>query len=390
MSMNRNYLLDRNELSRILREQQKRYNKQHPDSPLNNEDLYSIALAYIDPKHYIRYQVLSSYFDPESMPDFIKRVEKNYLRNLKHKEKQFDEYAEVEEADNPFFYEHLFNYTDDESYDEEYDDDSSFFDNYMNGKYFCEQNKCAKDINRHYTYVKNPSQIFYTLARVLHLDEKELIQAFYDGECMDVTYYCKMYAYDIITYFFQKSGLAVTDLCEKLDVDYMKKSKVSQIIYGKQNMEFDDFIPLAYALGVPEDLIKSSGYRLAQRKDPFSYKAGYKACIEDFQDNPEEMGHYLDLVLLDYDEYESLKADSKPTAKNDEVATKLHLPTEATAIQDYFYNLGYRFSVNSDNSVNITFPNGEVRIAEEAEYSKFLDSLKNFAEFTLHTISKNS
>lgn len=380
--------LDRKDLSQILRKQLGKYNEEHSTAPLDYEQLYSHALAYIDPKHYIRYQVLSYYFDSDAMPDFIKKVEKNYLRNHKHAEKLFDEYAEMEESENPFFVDTFDNENDDS-------DDYTDFCNYMNGKYFFGNKQPPKKQAGTYAKIKNPSEIFYTLARILQLDEKELITAFYEGDGLDIRFYSKMYVYDIISYYFQKSGFSVTPLCAKIESLYgkninMKSSKVSKLIYGQQDISYDDFLILAYALEIPEVYIENSKYRLAQRKDPFSYKAGYDACLADIKEMPDEMGNALGLAILTERKLESIAIKKKPRIEGDEVIDEfVFLPSPSSIIHNYFDCLGYDISIMNEHLVSVTFPDGEIRILPTAEYKKFLETFRYFAEFTLYNISNN-
>lgn len=285
----------------VLRQYIKKYNNEHPDRKLNYESLFQAANDCYFKGHPERYRILSHWLEPEltEEPSFISRIQKNYNRTKKADEKKEDEYYHSSNYVPPFYNEDLlldeidgrkflngdFRLGKDIVYDKAksmkhnevdiYSEDMGGDDSY--------------DAEEETTVIREPSLLYYTLARVVHMDEETLMGMFYMSNILNVSEYNTYFVYDIMEYYFTKSGYSTTKLEEIINTSRFKHSTLSSLMNRSADITFDQFKLIAEALDIPDKWIKPCKYRLAQKYDEFSYNAGYHACEDDFLDNTDEM-----------------------------------------------------------------------------------------------------
>ena len=126
------------------------------------------------------------------------------------------------------------------------------------------------------------------LASASEKDECDMIQAFYEGEGLEVLKYDSYCAYDIFEYYFTKSGLSNMELADKINLRGYKSSTIAKLLNRSDDITYDQFVVLAEALGIPDGWTKFCLYRLTHKKDRLPYKLGYEAWEEDFIENPDE------------------------------------------------------------------------------------------------------
>ena len=161
-------------------------------------------------------------------------------------------------------------------------DDVSTTLNYMNGDYYFEyefpeydpQEK-ANDLDLLYPdkfIVQDANQLYYNLARVVHMDERD--------------------------YYLQKAELSHRKLTDKIDKKKFKKSNIGNIFKPDANITFKQFTEIASVLNIPEHIQDACKYRLAQFHDAFATESGYKTGQEDLYEDLAEIGIYDDQIYL--------------------------------------------------------------------------------------------
>lgn len=291
-------IIPKQSLSKMLRDQLKIYNKEHPDDLLDYDTLFYREKEF-QLKHRTRYSCLSHAFNDKFEQTLLDKIEKSFNAAFTRKQKK-DE-REHPTCDNE---EHLQTYADPLDCAAENFVMNDCVDNYMNGDYYFYYELPSSmenaDINCDYDtfIVTDPNALFYNLARVLHMDESKIILAFYNGEGLDIKYYDNQYVNDIIDYYFAKSELSLKDLATLIDKPGFKISNLANIINPHKNITFDQFDTIAESLNIPKHLTSSCKHRLAQSQNPLAYKTGYEHGCEDFYDDLAERGVYEDILYL--------------------------------------------------------------------------------------------
>ncbi|MCM1219781.1 MAG: hypothetical protein NC548_35310 [Lachnospiraceae bacterium] len=288
----------------VLRQHISRYNTEHPGRELDTESLFQAANDCYFKGHPERYRILSHWLEPEltEEPPFISRVQKNYNRTKKADEKKEDEhYLAPGQTDYvpPFYNEDLLlDETDGENflrgefllgkeivYDKAKSADHNeigVYDEDMGGD-------DSIDAEGEITIIREPSLLYYTLARVVHMDERTLMDMFYNSNILNVSEYNTYFAYDVMEYYFTKSGYSTTKLEEMISTSRFKHSTLSNLMNRSTDITFEQFKPIAEALEIPEKWVRPCRARLAQKYDEFSFMAGYQAYEDDLMDNTDEM-----------------------------------------------------------------------------------------------------
>lgn len=249
----------------MIKDQLGLYNMQHPGEKMDAAGLFQRAdHFYYRGKHPDRYTILWKWLEPEIQeePCFITDLRNKYKRRTAPKKN-----PQKPESDSciPLDREEIERYMDGICllFDEWWEDNS------------------IKPVG-------DPSRQFYLLARASEMPESDMMQAFYEGDGLDIFRYDSYCAYDIFEYYFMKSGLTNKDLSEKIDMAGFHTSTIAKLLNRSENITFDQFAVLAGALGIPDKWVKFCLYRLTQKKDRLPYKLGYKAWEDGFIGNPDE------------------------------------------------------------------------------------------------------
>lgn len=289
-------MLSKKALSKILTKQLEIYNAEHPDDIMSHDILFE-RIAFFRLKHPIRYSCLGYAFDNEIDERLITRIDKAYrAREAKahYKDPTYDPMIDEKSTS-------LFLSPDDI-------DDVSTTLNYMNGDYYFEyefpeydpQEK-ANDLDLLYPdkfIVQDANQLYYNLARVVHMDERTLIETFYAGEGLSIIEYDMQYIRDVLDYYLQKAELSHRKLTDKIDKKKFKKSNIGNIFKPDANITFKQFTEIASVLNIPEHIQDACKYRLAQFHDAFATESGYKTGQEDLYEDLAEIGIYDDQIYL--------------------------------------------------------------------------------------------
>ncbi|MCM1258604.1 MAG: hypothetical protein NC307_12210 [Roseburia sp.] len=258
------YILSRRQLTDMIKEQLGRYNMQHPGEGMDAAGLFQRAdHFYYRAKHPDRYTVLWKWLEPEVQeePGFIAELRKKYKRKTAPKK---DPKKPESDSCIPLDREEIERYMDGTCllFDEWREDGST---------------KPAGD----------PSRQFYLLARAAEMPESDMMQAFYEGDGLDVLRYDSYCAYDVFEYYFMKSGLTNKELSEKIDRAGFGTSTIAKLLNRSDSITYNQFAVLAEALGIPDRWAKFCLYRLTQKKDRLPYKLGYQSWENDFMGNPD-------------------------------------------------------------------------------------------------------
>ncbi len=306
---------DRHWLSNILKEQIAIYKQQYIGNNSrcidSDIEIFEKANDFYCRVHPDRYRILWKLLEPEisEEPAFISKIQKKYKSKLdKYDKKRDDEicYATTKEIEDvckdilddcdPDEYDR---FLEDNYIDVNPDDPFSNSDiilsrrqreDYLLGDYIV-TGECGKNTKKNglQTIINNPNLLFYTLARATALDEETIIMAFYEMKELDVYTYNTYCVSDIIDYYYKKMGCPVKDIIKDIKESGYKNSTVSALLNGAKEITFIQFMVLSEALRIPEKWVNFCLYRLAQKEDQFSYRAGYEACVDDLRDHPDEM-----------------------------------------------------------------------------------------------------
>lgn len=248
----------------MIKEQLGRYNMQHPEKEMDAAGLFQRAdHFYYREKHPDRYTILWKWLEPEvhEEPAFIAELRDTYKRKTVPKK---DPKKPESDSCIPLDREEIEKYMDGTCllFDEWWEDGST---------------KPAGD----------PSKQFYLLARASGMPESDMIQAFYEGDGLDVLRYDSFCAYDVFEYYYKKSDLNNSELSDKITAKGCKPSTISNLLNRSENITYDRFAVLAEALGIPDKWTKFCLYRLTQKKDRLPYRLGYESWESSFIGNPD-------------------------------------------------------------------------------------------------------
>lgn len=258
-------VLSREQLTTVIKKQLERYNMQHPKEKMDAEELFQKAEHfYYRKKHPDRYTILWKWLEPELQeePCFITKLRNTYKRKTSPRKIS-------KNPEDDFCIPH----------------DKEEIEKCMNGQCLLFDEWWADDCVKP---MGEPSKLFYMLARASEMSETDLIRAFYEGEILDVLQYDSFYVYDIFEYYFEKSGLTVTELSEKITLRGYKSSTIAKLLNRSESITYEQFIVLAEALEIPKKWTDLCRYRLTQTKDRLPYRIGYKSWENIFMENADE------------------------------------------------------------------------------------------------------
>ena len=432
-------LLSRKELSQILKRQMDTYNKEHPDNQIDTELLFSRLMFYYLHEHPERYTCLGQNFDKDFNPnaDYLKKLYKKADEADKPRDEISgeDELFEAEPiSDLSDFNDSEFNEgklrppkkknSSPQKTGEEIDkalvfEEDAYCEAYLNGQYYIyglDSGKAYEKaldlqlnaeeledyLNGVYVVISKPSKLFYALARILHMDEASLMEAFFIGDGLNLQFYRQQYVKDIVDYYFHMTWSSRTKLVNALKADGHREgfsdATIYNILYTEKEIRFEEFSVLAPYLKIPDDLANACKHRLAQFYDAFSFNAGYNAFWEDYNDHPEEMGEAYGFVPTA--DYNDLESDYREAFLELEAYKDLLKETDKTMLYKLYESIGYSFSPIMDDihiipdnpseeellaatSFWVTFPDGRIQKIPAMEIKELLNKLSDYANYLM-------
>lgn len=282
-------------LSKILRKQLEIYNTEHPNDAMSYEILFERA-RYFQIKHPVRYACLGYAFDKDIDKKLLDRIRISYKKKESNIHKKDPIQDPLNQAPT------LFMPPDSDS------DDFNDFSMYMNGDYSFEYELPEYDPQKEDNeldilypdkfIVKDPNSLYYTLARVTHMDEQTLLEAFYAGEGLSIIEYDMQYIRDVLDYYLQKSNLTQKILSQEIHKKKFKKSNIGNMFQPDAIITFAQFTEITPFLNIPEHVLDACRYRLAQFHDAFATDSGYQTGQEDLYESLAEIGIYDDQIYL--------------------------------------------------------------------------------------------
>mgnify|MGYP004646458969 CR=1 FL=1 len=286
-------ILSKKALSKILKNQLEIYNAEHPDDIMSYVILFDRITSFRF-KHPIRYSCLGYAFDNEIDEKLITRIDKAYRARKAKAHYKHDSMINKESTS-------LYLFPDDI-------DDFNAISNYLNGDYyfeyeFPEYDPQKENNNLDLLYpdkfiVQDANQLYYNLARVVHMDERTLIETFYAGEGLSIIEYDMQYIRDVLDYYLQKAELSQRELTNKIKKKNFGKSNIGNIFKPNACITFNQFTEIASALNIPKHILDACKYRLAQFHDAFATKSVYKIGQEDLYEDLADIGIYDDQIYL--------------------------------------------------------------------------------------------
>lgn len=247
-------VFNRKQLSELLNKQFEHYIRHNPKSIFNKESDYLNLFDYANNLYHRRcsdrYLILANWLEPEVAAPLVE-IDHTCPKNS-------DLYL-----------------------------DPDYISSYMSGEYlFRHEYKGSKlEAERDKKFViEEPSLLFYHLARVLEMEEYDIICAFHGGEGLEISKYEMYCAYDIIEYYYKYSNLTEIALSKLINRKGYSPQSISLMLDRTKAISLENFLILAEVLQIPDKWMRFGQCCLAHQQDSFFYMYGYQESLDDHAD----------------------------------------------------------------------------------------------------------
>lgn len=248
-------VLSREQLSTMLKDQLEHYNINHPEDKMDAAKLAQRAEHFFYRKsHPDRYIILWKQLEPELQeePGFIKGIRDSYKpgkkRNTKGNISPVKEYL---------------------------------------GQYLgwdCQTpHECGDSLTQ------DPNELFYMVANACGLDCCDIARAFSECNELDALKFYTYFIYDIVEYYFARSGLSEEELSNRIPVNGFRTSTIYSLLNRSNGITYKQFLILAEALKIPENWTYIVKHSLLLAENQIAFKIGYDAFVPDFMENPDKI-----------------------------------------------------------------------------------------------------
>ena len=247
--------LSREQLSTMLKDQLEQYNVNHPEDKMDAEKLAQRAEHFFYRKsHPDRYIILWKQLEPELQdePCFIKGIRDSYKPGKRQNTKV--NIGSVKE----------------------------YLAQYLGWN--CQMSQECED-----SLIQDPNELFYMVANACELDCSDIARVFNEFNELDAFKFYTYFIYDLVEYYFAKSGLSEEELSSRIPVNGFRTSTIYNLLNRSNDITYKQFLILAEALKIPENWTYIVKHDLLLAENQISFKIGYDAFVSNFMGNPDKI-----------------------------------------------------------------------------------------------------